>query len=120
MKIVADTNALMLPFTDGTDLVEELTDLVGAFHILVPFSVKQELQSLAQGKDAAARAAAGALRMGLGELVPTDLPGDDGLLEVARAGADAVMTNDRRLAGEAKKLGLRVVQSRGRGRLHLL
>lgn len=115
---VLDTNALLLPFTDGTNLEDELLRLLGAVRMVVPSSIVQELQGLAGGDSKAARAAKAALRyLDRCRVEPTGLPGDDGVLDVARRLGGAVVSNDRNLRGEAKRSGLTVVAPRGKGRL---
>ncbi len=118
--VVLDTNALLLPFTDQTDLEGELTALLGAVAFVVPGSVEQELATLGAGDGATARAARAAQRwIERCRIEPTELPGDDGLLEVSRRLGAVVVTNDRRLQGEAQRSGLTVVSSRGPGRLFI-
>lgn len=129
-NVVLDTNALLLPFTEGTDLDEALTALLGAHDLVVPSAVVAELRTLREEGGATGRAAQGALRWlqtrtggqaeGRGpalRMEETDLPGDDGVLEVARRLQATVLTNDRRLQQEARRSGLKVVRSRGHGRL---
>ena len=94
----------------------EVERIVGADDWCVPSSVQEELRTLAQGDGATARAASGALRLldGL-PIEPTDLPGDDGVLEVARRTGAVVVSNDKRLGQEALRSGLRVLHVRGPG-----
>ncbi|MCA1811499.1 MAG: hypothetical protein LC623_05755 [Halobacteriales archaeon] len=116
--IVLDTNGILLPFTEGTDLEGELTGLVGAHTLHVPTSVVGELKRLAEGHGATGRAAKMALRFAdRCDLVPTGLMGDDGILEVARRLGAAVLTNDRKLQAECVRSGLQVVVAREKGRL---
>ncbi len=116
---VLDTNALLLPFTDGTDVEAELERLLGAVRIVVPSSVVQELNGLANDGDGkAAQAAKAATRLlQRFRVEPTGLPGDDGVLETARRLEARVVSNDRNVRQEAKRSGLEVIASRGRGRL---
>lgn len=118
---VLDTNALLLPFTDGTDIAQESERLLGAVRLVVPTPVVVELRTLADGDDATARAARGALRLlDRYEQEPSLRPGDDAVLDVATRLGGAVLSNDRRLQTEARRRGLVVLASRGRGRLHRL
>ena len=117
-QVVLDTNALLLPFTDGTDLQNELEGLVGAHDLILPSSVVGELKMLAQGASAASRHAKAALRLAQrARTEPTGLAGDDGILDVARRLRAVVVTNDRNLQSEAAKSGLQVVIAREKGRL---
>ncbi|MGB0651786.1 MAG: PIN domain-containing protein [Thermoplasmatota archaeon] len=118
--VVLDTNALLLPFTDGTDLHGELERLLGAPRWVVAAPSVTELATLAAGDGATARAAKAAQRLAASCAVEaTELPGDDGVLDVAGRLGAAVVTNDRKLQGEAQRRGLAVVASRGKGRLFL-
>ena len=118
--VVFDTNALFLPFTEGTDLAAELERLLGAVEWVLPASVLRELESIARQEGASGRHAKAALKLArLSRSEPTTLPGDDGLLEVARRLKAAVVTNDRKLQAEAAASGLQVIVARGTGKLAL-
>ncbi len=119
--VVVDTNAMLLPVTDGTDLEEELTSLLGEVRIVVPSSVLRELRLLSSRLGKAGRAAGTAL--GLAHrfaTLETDMPGDDGILDIARRLSAVVVTNDKTLQGEVHRSGLTVIASRGKGRLHIV
>jgi rRNA-processing protein FCF1 len=118
--VVFDTNALFLPFTDGTDLDSELERLFGAVEWVLPSSVLGELKNISNGPSASARHAKAALQLARRvRTEETKLPGDDGLLEVARRLKAAVVTGDRKVQEEANKSGLAVVVPREKGRLAL-
>lgn len=116
--VVLDTNALMLPFTSGIHIDDELERLLGPCEWLVPSSVAWELERLGKGKDATARAARMATKLvERAAKVETSLPGDDGVLQVATLRKAMLLTNDRRLQDEARKRGLRVILARTSGKL---
>ncbi len=117
--VVLDTNALFLPFTEGTDLEGQLFGLLGATQWFIPSSVLIELGSLVhKGEGTLARNAKMALKYAQRCAVQeTKLPGDDGLLEVARRLKAVVVTNDRKLQAEAAQSGLTVIVAREHGRL---
>lgn len=116
--VVFDTNALLLPFAHGTRLEEELAEMFGTVKLYVPSTVLIELGTLAyKGQGATARHAKMAVKFAERcEVLKTKLPGDDGLLEVARKAKAVVVTNDRTLQAECQKSGLTVVVSRENGR----
>lgn len=116
--VVFDTNALLLPFAHGTQVEDELFNLLGATEWFVPSSVIIELKSLAhKGEGATGRHAKMAVKYAERcTVLPTKLAGDDGLLEVARAKKAAVVTNDRKLQEECTRSGLTVIVSREHGR----
>jgi rRNA-processing protein FCF1 len=116
--VVLDTNVLLLPFTQGTRLEEELEALLGAHTLHVPTSVVSELKMLTQNRGATGRAAKAALAYAQRfASEPTGLMGDDGILQVARRLGGIVATNDRTLQAECERSGLRVVVARETGRL---
>lgn len=116
MLVVADTNALLL-VAEG-DVLGNLEQLAGVVELVVPQSVVNELGGLAKNMGAPGRAAKLALKLcARSRIEPTKLPGDDGLLEVARKLDGVVFTNDRRIQAEAAKSGLKVIVARGPGRL---
>ena len=119
IPVVLDTNALLLPFTEGTDLEHQLDEMLGANHWLIPQSVLFELDQISrQGNGKVPRAARMARKLAArGKAVPTRQTGDDGFLEVARGHRAVVVTNDRILQSEAEKSGLRVIVAREHGRL---
>lgn len=114
--VVLDTNALLLPFLDGIDLLGALEALLGPVRPVVPAPVAEELRRLAAGDGRTARAARAAADHLLPrcEAASATLPGDDGVLEVARRLRAAVLTNDRRLQQECRRAGLTVVAPRER------
>jgi rRNA-processing protein FCF1 len=116
--VVLDTNALLLPFAHGTRLEEDLAALFGSVKLYVPSTVLIELGTLAyKGQGATARHAKMAVKFAQRcEVLQTKLPGDDGLLEVARKAKAVVVTNDKTLQQECVRSGLAVVQSRENGR----
>ena len=117
--IVFDTNALLLALEHRTPLDDELLDLFGANEWIVPSTVVVELKTLAhKGEGSVARRAKMAVQLVAKRCKVEDsrLPGDDGLLEVARRLGAVVVTNDKTLQQECKASGLTVVVSREHGR----
>ncbi len=113
MKAVLDTNFLLLPVLDGIDL-DGLLDS-GYTEWLVPSSVVKELQGLADGGGRTGTAAQAAIAlMGRCTVEDTELPGDDGVLDVATRHGAAVATLDKRLATEATRRGLATIGVRDR------
>lgn len=119
--VILDTNAILLPFTEGTRVEELLEELVGVHTVHVPTSVVNELNHLSQNGGELGRAAKMALKLAHRYIAePTGRMGDDGILEVARRLKGVVVSNDRKLQAECQKSGLQVLVSRERGRLALL
>ena len=118
--VVLDTNAILMPFTQGTRIEEDLAALFGTVTLHVPTSVISELKHLGANKGETGRAAKMALIFAQRCILePTGLMGDDGILQVARRLRATVVTNDRLLQQECVTSGLDVVVARERGRLAL-
>jgi len=117
--VVLDTNAMLLPFTEGTRLEEALEDIFDDVDLVVPSCVRMELEQIStrSGGNAARHAKAAAKLAAHWRNEPTKLTGDDGILEVARRLRAVVVTNDRVLQAECVKSGLQVIVAREHGRL---
>jgi len=121
VAVVLDTNALLMPFTEGTRLEELLDELLGAHTLHVPTSVISELKNLMKNRGELGRAAKMALKLSeRAKSEPTGRMGDDGILEVARRLGALVVTNDKKLQIECQKSGLEVLVAREKGRLAYL
>ncbi|HTP55119.1 MAG TPA: hypothetical protein VML53_00430 [Thermoplasmata archaeon] len=113
--VVLDTNALFLPFRTGLDLVAEVERLVPGAELVVPSSVLGELGRL----DARATSLAG---VALGwartfRAVPTRARGDAAVVELAVREQAIVLTADRALGTQLRRLGTTVLSPRDRTRL---
>lgn len=120
--VVLDTNAMLLPFTEGTRLEEGLEAIFEEVELVVPGCVRMELEQIAtrSGGNSARHAKAAAKLAAKWRNEPTKLTGDDGILEVARRLGAVVVTNDRKLQEECVKSGLKVVVAREHGRLAVM
>ncbi len=124
MTIVAlDTSALMAPVERDLRLFDELDRLLGAYELVAPAAVRDELSELAAS---AGGAAAKAATVG-GDLVErTDTieteadTADAALVELAESGTvDLVATMDAPLADRILAAGVPVVTERGRQTLEI-
>lgn len=114
--LVLDTNAALLPFSQGCDL-EDLWELAGSTRIVVPIPVDQELRTHAEGNGALARQAQAALRLLVdAPREEASKPGDDGVLEVARRLGAILVTNDRGLQDQAARQGVPSIAAKRDGR----
>ena len=125
MKILLDTNALMMPMQFKIDLLDELRMLLGVFEPLVLSCVIGELAGLshAKGRDGAAA------RHGLvlcekctivesGELQSESV--DAQMIEYAARNACMVVTNDRRIRNALLSRGISVISMRNQKKLEIL
>ena len=118
MKVLVDTNGLMLPAQHGIDVFEELKAL-GYGGCVVPSAVLDELEALqdkVKGSDRAALAVARALARQC-EVVEAPGDADDVLARLAKETGAPVLTNDAALRKRLKKDGVRVIFMRGRQKL---
>ncbi len=110
-----DTNALMMPYQFGINLEKELTRLLGMCRIIVPVTVVEEMEKLAEEGGKIGRAA----QLGLSivrkrgfRLMETESRGDDGVIETALKMEAAIVTNDKELKKRAKEFRLPVIYLR--------
>ena len=122
MKIIIDTNALMVPAEFGVDIFSELAAL-GFDEWIVPPGVARELEGIAsrgrgKGRDAARVALALMDRCRMIEAeVGTAGNVDDSIVELAVEMKVAVFTNDAELKGRLRERGVKVVYLRQRSYL---
>jgi rRNA-processing protein FCF1 len=118
VKVLVDTNGLMVPAQHGIDVIAELRAL-GYDEPVVPSAVADELEALKtklRGNDRAALAVA--LRLaGQCEAVDAPGPADDVLVRLAKEMRAPVFTNDAALRRRLKEEGLRAIFMRGRQKL---
>lgn len=115
MKVLVDTNGLMVPAQHGIDVFEELRAL-GFDECVIPSAVSDELESLkskVRGSDRVALAVALELSKRCGVV---DAPGnaDDVIARLAKEMGAAVFTNDAALRKRLKKDGVKTIFMRSR------
>ncbi len=118
MKIVLDTNALMVPVQLGVDIFSDLTTL-DFDEFIVPSGVVRELERLASsGKGADQNAARVAISLlDRCKIVETTGNVDDAILALAARIGAAVLTNDAELKTRLRDTGVSVVYVRQRSYL---
>ncbi len=125
MKVLLDTNALMMPAQFSIDLFDELRQLVGAFEPLVLGSVVGELTAISSGKGRDAAAA----RYGTGiaqqcttvqSVEPQPNTVDEQVIDYAQKNGCLVVTNDRQLREMLLSRGIGVISMRKQKRLELI
>ncbi len=118
MKVIIDTNALMIPIQFNVDIFDELQRL-GLDEFVVPMAVLDELDSLidrAKGKD---KMAAKVARSLADRCEVADVTGfaDDVILKLANDFDAAVLTNDIGLKKRLQEKNITVVYLRQKNRL---
>ncbi|PXF60562.1 MAG: DNA-binding protein [Candidatus Methanogaster sp.] len=121
MKIILDTNALMVPAEFGVDIFSEL-DKLGFDEWLIPPGVARELKGIAsrgrgKGRDAARVALSLMDRCRMIETAEAVGDVDDSILELAVEMKVAVFTNDAELKGRLRERCVKVVYLRQRSYL---
>jgi len=124
VRILLDTNALLMPAQFGVDLYDELLALFGDFEPITLEEVVGELSGLARGRGRDAAAA----RVGLAlvrrsTVVPSGSTAegvDNRVIEYARREGCTVVTNDRELRNALLREGVDVVSMRRQKTLELL
>jgi len=118
LKVILDTNGLMIPVQFGVDIFDELSRL-GFSEFLVPEAVVRELEMLvkrAKGFDKKAAKIGRALTKGC-ILIDGLGPADDVVLRLAEENGAAVLTNDIELKQRLKAKGISVLSLRQKNRL---
>lgn len=124
MKVLLDTNALMMPVQFRIDIFDELRSLLGGYEPLVLRDVVHELEGLARGSgNDAAAARAGLMFAGRCTIVEdrSAAPSvDERVAAYAAAEECMVVTNDRRLRDTLLAAGVPVIALRNQKKLEIL
>jgi len=124
VRVLLDTNALLMPAQFGIDLYDELMGLFGDFEPITLDEVVGELSGLARGRGRDAAAARVGLAMARrSTVVPSGSAAehvDDRVIEYARREGCVVVTNDRELRNALLHEGIDVVSMRRAKTLELL
>lgn len=121
MKVIIDTNALMIPVQFNVDIFEELKRL-GYDIYLTPTAVINELDILIKnlkGKDRTAAKVARAMADRC-EIIQADGHADNVILDLAISHAASVLTNDIGLRKRLEKTGIPVICLRQKNRLEII
>ncbi|KYK28647.1 MAG: hypothetical protein AYK23_00245 [Candidatus Proteinoplasmatales archaeon SG8-5] len=114
IKIVADTNALLMPFQTNLNIDAELDRLVGNHELIIPEPIIGELERLA----GSLREAKAALKLARSrQIIPTKSSGDDAVLELAQKEKAHIITNDKDIIKKAQEAGLAVIRLKEGSRL---
>ena len=116
--VILDSTAIMMPFEFSIDLEDELTRLLGKYHIIVPRPILDELQFLSKhGKGKQKIIAKPALTLiNRYDVVDVNeaMKGDDAVFYLAQKLSGIVVTNDRGLRRRLKAASLPTIYLRGK------
>lgn len=118
MKVIIDTNGLMIPAQFGVDIFEELKRL-GYDRFIVPLAVIRELENLGsklRGKDKTAAKIALSLAQRC-ETIEATGHADDVIIELATEIGAAVLTNDIGLKKRLESRQVPIICLRQKNRL---
>ncbi|KUK43774.1 MAG: PIN domain-containing protein [Methanothrix sp.] len=121
MKVLLDTNAIMVPGQFGLDILDELERL-GYHRFLVPRPVLRELEALARVADSGGNRIAARIGLELAkgcEIVEAFGEADAALVDLALKTGAAVFTNDKELKKKLSTRGVTVIHLRQRRRLEI-
>ncbi len=114
MKVLLDTNALMMPEQFGVDIFSELERL-GYFEYLVPTAVVKELKEISKFADKGRDKRAANVALGLisrCKILDAEGDADDVLVRLASETGAAVLTGDKELKKRLSKRGITVIYLR--------
>ncbi len=118
--VILDSSAVMMLFEFSINLEDELTRLLGPYHIVVPKPILRELTFLSEKgmgmKNIKARAALKLIEK-YDTVEVKEKTGDDAVLALAKQTGGIVVTNDRELRKRLKEQSLSVVFLRAKKRL---
>jgi hypothetical protein len=124
VRVLLDTNALLMPAQFRVDLYDELLALFGDFEPITLEEVVGELSGLSRGRGRDAAAARVGLAMARhSTVVPSGSTAervDDRVIEYARREGCTVVTNDRQLRKALLDEGIDVVSMRRERTLELM
>ena len=106
MKIVLDSNALMMPFIYKLNLDIEIKKLIGDAEIYIPSCVVGEIERISERRWEA-KAAFNLLKKY--RIVEVEKLGDEGVLEAAKKLDAYLLTNDEDLLKRAKKEKIKII-----------
>ncbi len=117
IKIIADTNALLMPFQFNINLDSELDRLFGMWKLYVPKCVISELEGLSRDMPKAKTALIFSKRY---EIIETSRRGDEGVLEALKKIEGYLITNDKILKKRALEISSGIIYLRSGNHLEIL
>ena len=114
IRVVADANALMMPFQFSINIDAELSRILGDCEIIVPKPIVGELERLSETK----HEARAALKLAKSrKIVPIKSSGDDAVLELAEQESAYIITNDVALIKRARASRIKIIRLKESSRL---
>ena len=104
--VILDSNAIMMLFEFSIDLENELTRLLGKYHIIIPKAVLEELKFLSEyGKGKKKNLAKSSLKLSKRYQIfnSKEKQADEAVISVAKKTNGIVLTNDKELRNKLKE-----------------
>jgi rRNA-processing protein FCF1 len=121
--VILDSSAIMMCFEFSIDLENELTRLLGKYHIIIPGPIVEELEFLAKNgrgkKKLMAKPALDLIKRYDIINLNTCKKGDNAVIHFARELSGIVLTNDHFLKKRLQELFIKIIYLRGKKRLVL-
>ncbi len=118
--MILDSSALLSFFEYSVEWEKELNQLIGAYRLIIPSKVAQELQTLVKRTAGQKKAAAALNLIAKYEKIDVDVDtADDACVKIAEKTQGIVVTNDMELRKRLKNRGIPVIFLRGKKKLAL-
>lgn len=120
--VVLDSSAILTIFELSIDISSELQRLVGAYHVVVPQQVQQELHLLHENRGGKKKQQAKAALQYIQQYDVVDTPmdaADDAVFYLVDKHIGVAVTNDKELRKRIRSADLPVIYLRGKNRMEL-
>ena len=120
--VILDSSAILMSFEFSIDLENELTRLLGRYHIVIPVPIVRELELLSERGSGEKKAKAKASLKLIERYDTVDVDeknGDNSIIKLANKTKGIVVTNDRELKNRLKEMALSVIFLRAKKKLVL-
>ena len=120
--VILDSSAILMLFEFSLDLENELTRLLGCYHIVVPTPIVKELNFLSEhGKGIKKKFAKASLKLieKYDKVNVNNKYGDDSIIELVKKINGIVITNDKDLKNRLKEKSISVIYLRAKKKLVL-
>lgn len=118
--VILDSSAIMMPFEFSIDLENELTRLLGKYHVVIPLPIVRELEFLSKNGAGNKKIKAKASLKFIEKFEAVDVceeNGDDSIVELAKKTKGTVVTNDTKLIARLKEIPVPIIFLRAKKKL---
>lgn len=119
IKVILDTNAILMPFQFKLNLDSELTRLLGQYEIIIPNTVIEELENISSSANSPKEISAALALAGRFNIEQVINKGDNAIFELAMRYKAIVLTNDKLLKKRLHDNGLKTISLKSKTHLVL-